>query len=78
MILFVALLTSSERSRKYRESLKKDEKKLALYRENDRKRKAREYKRKKESLSDAKKARQRAKQRNWKRSNMARQKAQKA
>ena len=72
MILFVALLTSSERSRKYRESLKNDEKKLALYRENDRKRKAREYERQKESLSDAKKARQRAKQRNWKRSNMAR------
>ena len=56
--------------------MKNDEKKLAQYRKKDRKRKAREYKRQKESLSDAKKARQRAKQRNWKRSNMARQKAQ--
>ena len=72
------MLTSTERSRKYRERLKNDEKKLAQYREKDGKRKAREYKRQKESLSDAKKARQRAKQRNWKRSNMARQKEQKA
>ena len=64
LILFLALLTSSERSKKYRERLKNDEKKLAQYREKDRKRKAREYKRQKESLSDAKKARQRAKQRN--------------
>ena len=58
--------------------MKNDEKKLAQYREKDRKRKAREYKRQKESLTDAKKARQRAKQRHWKRSNMARQKARKA
>ena len=72
------MLTSTERSRKYRERLKNDEKKLAQYREKDGKRKAREYKRQKESLSDGKMARQRAKQRNWKRSNMARQKAQKA
>ena len=72
MILFGAMLTSTERSRKYRERLKKnEEKKLAQYREKDRKRKATEYKRQKESLSDAKKARQRAKQRNWKISNMA-------
>ena len=72
MILFGAMLTSTERSRKYRERLKNEEKKLAQYREKDRKRKAREYKRQKESLSDVKKARQRAKQRNWKISNMAR------
>ena len=51
-----AMLTSTERSRKYRERLKNEEKKLAQYREKDRKRKAREYKRQKESLSDAKKA----------------------
>ena len=56
VVLFLTLLTSSERSRKYRERLKNDEKKLAQYRKKDRKRKAREYKRQKESLSDAKKA----------------------
>ena len=78
LIILFAMLTSTERSRKYRERLKNEEKKLAQYREKDRKRKAREYKRQKESLSDAKKARQRAKQRNWKISNMARQKAEKA
>ena len=70
------MLTSAERSRKYRKTLKNDEKKLAQYRENDRKRKAIGYKSKKGSLSDAKKARQKAKQRNWKRSDRARQKAQ--
>ena len=56
VVLFLTPLTSSERSRKYRERLKNDEKKLAQYRKKDRKRKAREYKRQKESLSDAKKA----------------------
>ena len=75
-ILFIAMLTSTERSRKYRETLNNDDKKLAQYREKDRKREARECKRQKESLSDAKKARQRAKQRNWKRSYRGRQKAQ--
>ena len=45
MILFGAMLTSTERSRKYWERLKNDEKKLAQHREKDRKRKAREYKR---------------------------------
>ena len=65
LILFVAMLTSTERSRGYRERLKNDEK-LAQYREKNRKRKAREYKRQKESLSQAKKARKRAQQRNWK------------